>query len=281
MKLPFSLLLFYFFASLAYTQESFIPNQIHDLSKKPPVIKPNSSASSKSSQDEMEIPFSGMWLSENYHEALIKLQSASAAQSKCDHPCGFIIPKNTKDELMLVYNFHEGVNRKIYWSEGKFLIDENAKKNFTEIKPISATRIQYQHKFYFKLSSELSALCNRDFNALASEYLFKGRYKNLSNQGKKNNDVVLTGDGKIKGLLDFKNYFSYIDYYSGEFFQGDTISFSSNAKDKREFGYRFFGKKLKIYNLRCFDENNKEVRCASEQVRDSVYDTVAFELEKY
>lgn len=197
------------------------------------------------------VSFSGSWLDEDYYNSITKLKSPKAAQDGAEF---IIIPNSTLQDMIMIYNFHEGGSPlRVVKDKDKYEIWDSEEGRVTQkqadIKLLDNTKIQLGEKKFVKIngSGELG------HEKILEEILFKGTYWN-----EKGNPVEFKADGTVTGIEEISYYEPVIDYF-GEGMEVDQVALGKSKENTVLYGFKFEANTLTIFQLNClnFDESTK------------------------
>lgn len=199
------------------------------------------------------IPFSGIYVNEEYLKALIKTKSPRSAQEKCVE-CMIIIPNKTLERATMIYNFHEGGgDLTIVKNEGKFQLWEMAENkpehHNSDITPLKDNAIRVFDKTFVKIQDIKTSSPEMQEPLIIEQYLFNGIYSDGLG-----NNIELDKNGKVKGFNNYKNYYPRIDYYD-ICLDIDQIGFGATQDNYDWYGFKFNGDTLSLYEIICIDYN--------------------------
>ena len=190
------------------------------------------------------IPFSGHWIDKTYYTKLLKDKSPNDIQ---DNALYLIIPEDTANKTIAIYNFHEGnpdikIDKKgnDFFLETSF--DESKENSNSKIIVISNQELRIGNKSFIKINP----FAPKDEDPyILEELLFKGKYQTLDGKS-----VILTREGVISGLDQFKHYKPIIDYMD-EWMEVNQIIMKGNNTKTRDniYGFGFDQDTLIIYKL--------------------------------
>lgn len=190
------------------------------------------------------IQFSGHWIDKTYYTKLLKDKSPKDIQ---DNALYLIIPEDTAKKAMVIFNFHEGnpdikINKKgnDFFLETSF--DESKENSSSKIIVISNQELRIGYKSFIKVNP----YAPKDEDPyILEELLFKGKYQTLDGK-----TVVLTREGIISGLDQFKHYKPIIDYMNEGMEVNQIIIKDKNTKTGDNiYGFGFDQDTLIIYKL--------------------------------
>jgi hypothetical protein len=184
----------------------------------------------------------GCWITEDYFNSINEFKSPQKAQ---DGSLFFVIYDTTRNETMMIYNFHEG-----------------APQSLKDIQVISPTTIKLADKIFVRIN----ALPKENNYRILEEILFKGRY--TTTEGEK---VEFKNNGQVEGLGNFHFYSALIDYYD-EGRQVDQVLFWKESKDKSEYyGFEFKADTLELYKLHCLEFDGTSNACGVVEFGQLIY----------
>jgi hypothetical protein len=219
------------------------------------VITISNDSSNIVSEKDMIVPFSGLWISENYYNSLKETRSTKIAQEFAMMIC---IPNKILQPTSMEYAFHEG-SESIYVAKDKsgyYFKSVPAQDVFHTIQIITENKLKIGDNLFLKLSNDFE-FSNKRFDKIIGELLFKGVYS--TENGK---TVTFGADEELTGLDDFIGYLPILDYYDIER-NIDLIILKTSEKDiYQQFGYKFDIDTLFLYETKCV-EYNEEEQCVS------------------
>ncbi len=187
--------------------------------------------------------FSGYWLSEDYFNSIQEFHSPRRAQ---DGSQFIVIPNNTLQQTIMIYNFHEGGSfLKLLKNEENYEVWEVQDDSLTQmlylVEFVSPEKIKLGDKTFVKISHQT----DQDNHQILEEILFKGEYVN--SEGK---SIEFKPNGRLVGLENFTYYQPAIDYFDAGM-QVDQIGLGNSQKDLEWYGFKFNSDTLEIYRLNC------------------------------
>jgi len=212
--------------------------------------KPHENDNSKSYEKlDTIVPFSGFWLNENYIETV--LRTRSPRQSQNENANSIIIPKRTLEVTSIFGALHDGaadmiVVKKPDKYQFYYKYDDTIWDVAYDIKLISKEKIKIGRDTYKKATE----------NFFLEDLLFKGHYS--SDKGA---NIEFTGNGKVKGLDNYKSYGVVSDYID-EGSDVDQVFLWNDDKHRDEFGFKFVGDSLFIYKIKCLEYDSVAKMCA-------------------
>jgi hypothetical protein len=204
--------------------------------------KQNSNSCDTKAAD-VQLPFAGCWVSEDYVNNIHQFKSPKKAQ---DNAQFIIIPDKTLQRTRMVYNFHDGgpdleVIKTLKGFELWQIVEDSLVSINNSIEIISETKIRIGQTPFVKVD----AVKEDNTELIVEELLVKGVY--LTIDGKK---AEFKKDGSLSGLDEFHHYRVVTDYYD-KGLQVDQISLGKSENDGEWFGFRFNNDTFKIYQLNC------------------------------
>jgi hypothetical protein len=208
---------------------------------------------------ETSIPFSGIYVNEDYLKTLLETKSPHIAQEKCIE-CMITIPNKTLERTIMIYSFHEGGGYlTVVKNDDQFqiwgLVNNKPEFHSTDINTLSENSIQIFNKNFIKIQ-EIDGFTTRTQSPLIAEkYLFNGVY--IDELG---NKIEFDEIGNVKGFNSYSIYYPRFDYYDVGL-DIDQVGFSSKPHEYDWYGFKFFGDTLSLYEITCIDFNDELNNC--------------------
>lgn len=194
------------------------------------------------------VSFSGFWLNENYIKTLLRTKSPRQSQNE-DANC-ITIPNRTLEVTRIVGGLHDGaadmiVVKKPDKYQFYYKYNDTIRDVAYDIKLTSKEKIKIGRDTYQKTSENF-----------LEDLLFKGHYSS-----DKVADIEFTGNGKVKGLENYKSY-GVVSDYMDEGCDVDQVFLWNDDKHRDGFGFKFIGDSLFIYKLKCLEYDSVADMCA-------------------
>jgi hypothetical protein len=201
--------------------------------------------------------YKGLYVSEGYIKDIKKYKSPRLCQDSFSQ--AITIPDSTLKLTCFGVNFHEGGGSYVIVKRGNLYQLMDAMPNDSthkinidtlyrqDIEIISDNEIKIGQEYYGKIKS----------GNVIEEILFTGKY-----QSETGSTVEFTADGKVTGLENYKTYSVMIDYID-EARDVDQVLLGTNAKDQKEFAFKFKHDTLQIYELKCLEYYKDNHMCGS------------------
>lgn len=208
------------------------------------------------------LPFSGLWVNEEYIKKLKKTQSPRESQD-IGEGC-ITIPERTLQEVSMVYGFHEGGEGWVIVKKGITyeIYDKDLKARVRSIEILSPDKIKIGDRYFSKLQHPDHK--RGDLNIL-EELLFSGNYQQPDGKV-----AAFKLDGSVSGLDSFNYYNPMIDY-SGEGLNMDQIELGAAKENLHPYGFRFNADSLIIYQLNCVEYDSAAKQCGVVGIGDPIY----------
>lgn len=196
------------------------------------------------------ISFAGYWLSEDYYEGIMEHHSPKKAQDESQF---IIIPGRTLQQLIIIYNFHEGgAFLKILKHGPNYEVWEVQDDSLTQmlypVELISSTKIKLKGKTFVKIDLQHE-------RKILEALLFKGQYSNAAGK-----TIEFKANGQVLGLDPFSYYEPVIDYYDAGM-QVDQVGLGHSEKDLEWYGFKFNTDTLELYKLKCLEFDSAGNNC--------------------
>lgn len=228
---------------------------------------------------EVEIPFAGYWLNDDYYSCIKEFKSPRKANELGG--CNFIIiPQRTNEKVTMICDFHEEtyfskISKTKRGFEIEWIEQGGTSKKSIQIQVMSKTQIRIDNKYFTKINPSM----NHGFlhssieeqYLILEEILFKGKYL------KGDNDFVeFKKNGEIHGLGDFQYYSPIVFYFNDEGLQVDQVYLGKSDQDKmiEPYGFKFNKDTLEIYKLNCIAFDSTSKRCGEVDLGKLIYKLV-------
>lgn len=196
------------------------------------------------------LPFSGCWLSENYHNGILNSKSPRETQAGSQ---SIVIPARTLQTTIMVYNFHEGMPMLFVKNNDNYEARSTDFRNSYPVEMLATDKLKIGDMIFVKTNCD--PLLN--YAGILEEILFRGKYTNGHAD-----TIEFKNDGTLIGLGQYVSYAPYIDYYDAGL-NIDLVDLT-NAERPEPFGLESFGFKfnhdtLSLYKVKCItaDETGK------------------------
>jgi hypothetical protein len=237
---------------------SLIPFEVHLQNK-------NSGPQNDPKPTNVEIPFAGYWLNDDYFNCIKEFKSPRKANEL--KGCNFIIiPQKTNENVTMICDFHEETYlSKISKTKKGFEIAWTEQGGISQkligIQVISKTQIKIANSNFTKINPSIDKgflhSSIEEQYLILEEILFKGKYLKADKEF-----VEFKKNGEVLGLGNFQYYSPIIFYFNDEGLQVDQLYLGKSEQDKKiqPYGFRFNKDTLEIYKLSCiaFDSTSKK-----------------------
>jgi len=215
----------------------------------------------KAKFEDAPIPFSGLWVSEDYVNGVRQgkpLRESQGSETRC-----IVIPARTLQETIWIYGFHEGGSGIVFVKKGAdyFTYSLYDGHPVDTLQVLGSDRLRIGRSNFIRVGERDST--QYDIGVL-EQLLFAGRYLR-SNAG---DTAVFTKSGKIEGLDSLGWYEPMIDYV-GDPTSVDHIRLGRDKEHLNDYAFRFAGDSLMIYSIHCLQQADGD--CVSDTLGARMY----------
>ena len=190
----------------------------------------------------------GNWVNKKYVDKLLLTKSPKASQEAVLLTM-VTLPRETEQEAMLIWSFHEGGNYILRRINNQFGLAGRDSRDLRYELSVENDILTLDSNQFIQIHDHEE---RHDYD-IAEQLLFAGNY-DLSGK-----EVEFTADGQIIGLDTITYYSVLIDYWDAGL-QVDQIVLGANSDDSKLYGFKFSHDTLSIYQLNCLEK--QETYCA-------------------
>lgn len=193
----------------------------------------------------------GEWLSKKYINELIKTKSARQAQMAIYLA---FVEFDTANQSMLIYNFHEGVDRE-YFVQNGLIRFKGFEANILSAKLIDKNTLLFIDEDCVDTLHRYAKIMNNRSNLALNKIVFEGKYINITTK----TIVEFSKVGSFSGIGNFTSYFASCDYIDFGM-QVDRLRLS-NKNEKLDLSWTFHDDTLFLHEIKCLDYDSINNYC--------------------